>query len=359
VNTSIPTCGKAWCSYMRYIIDIPKWLDIKIKKILADETKEYSSIEEFILVACENQVKLENIEEEKMESFEEKSSEIKKSDELKSISRISNLLLEANINTIPTVELPKTGKVETELLWGQINRIFPIKIGVRVLANMIKESNNTYIELEPFREVAADIARKFGLRLKEIDEKYNRRVGKRFSTGLPIGRNAELSKNRYKAHYLAYQTGKGTLVGALADLRFVDIEGDKIGITEKGLEFARINNPLLDIFGPESNEILSEKEIKFYLSLIKEFLPKEDEFMKAVLSMIEEGEPPREEFNAKVKAFIEEIWDETVTPAVANTMRSGVLSRMWELGFVNNKKVGKKIVYSITEKGRRFLHGGN
>ena len=341
--------------YMKYIIDMPKWLDIKIKRILANEATDYSSIEDFIVVACENQIKLEDMEG-AIGLTDVGSKVIEAPDRTERTEHFLNLLT-SDITACPTVELPASEKLESVLLWGQIYRIFPIKLGARVLANMIKESGTAHIKLGDFREVAADVARKYGLKLKKLDERLNRKLGEKYSTGLPIGKNAELSKNRYKAHYLAYQTGKKTFTGALADLRLISIEGGKIGITEKGLKFAQLTNPLLDIKEPVPSATLSVEESEHYLSLTNEFLPRETAFMKAVLSMIEKGEPPREEFNAKVKEDLESTWEKEITSAVANTMRSGVLSRMWELGLVESTRIGKTVCYKITEKGRRFLHG--
>lgn len=338
---------------MKYIIDIPKWLDVKIKRILADEVSGYSGIEEFVIVACENQLKIES------ESGETDLNEGKSAEPHVFKEEKFERFLSSDISSVLTVSIPNREKIETALLWGQINRIFPIKLGARILADIIKEAGTAYVNLGEFGDKAADVAREFGIKLKNIDEQESRKPGEKFSTGLPIGDKAELSKNRYKAHYLAYMTGKGTLAGALADLRLANIESNKIGITGKGLEFAKLKNPLLDSKGANSTAILSEDEICCYLSLVSEFLPEEAAFMKTVLGMIESGEPPRDEFNSRVKEFLEKIWGKEVTDAVANTMRSGVLSRMWEFKLVENTRVGKTVVYSITEEGRKYLNGSS
>lgn len=339
--------GDIW---MKYIINIPKWQDIRIKRIFADENSDYSSIEDFVIVACENQIKIEegeNGEHNLVETATAKPNILNEKFES---------LLNSDISTVPTVPIPSREKVETTLIWGQINRIFPIKLGIRLLADMIREENTNYVDLEDFREKAADVAREFGLKLKALDEQNRRKSGEKFSTGLPIGNKTELSKNRYKAHYLGYQTGKGTLEGALANLRLANINNDKIGITAKGLEFANQKNPLFDLKEANPRAILSENEIKCYLSLASEFLSEEPAFMKTVLGIIKFGEPAREEFNFKIKEFLEKTWKKEITDAVANTMRSGVLSRMWELKLVSSKRLGKSVVYSITEDGKKYLN---
>lgn len=336
---------------MRYIIDIPRWLDVKIKAILADEGSDYSSIGEFIVVACENQIRIE-AEDTEVGSIEPVATE-------KNVPRKEKLehLLSSDILAVSTVNSPSPDKVDAILLWGQVNRIFPIKLGTRVLANSLKDMGAGLMNLEDFRNKATRIAREFGLKLRILDKRKMRKPGEKLSTGLPAGSKAELSMNRYKAHYLAYQTGKGTLSGALADLRLANIEGDNIGITEKGLEFAKLSNPLLDSKEANLTMPLSGGEIKCFLSLVSEFLPDEHAFMNTVLGMIESGEPPREVFNSRVKGFLEKVWKREITNAVANTMRSGVLSRMWELKLVECRHVGKTVVYSAVRGSGGELGG--
>lgn len=334
---------------MKYIIDIPKWQDMRIKDILSNEKSDYSSIEDFVIVACENQIKIEKAENVNTNAKTEAS-------EQNFLSESYEILLNSDISTVPTVPIPNPKKVDKALIWGQINRIFPIKLGVRILAETVREAESDCVELEYFKDKAADVAREFGLKLKALDDEKRRKSGEKFSTGLPIGSKLELSKNRYKAHYLGYQTGRGTLEGALAYLRLANIESGKIGITEKGLDFAKLKNPLLNFKEPNSTAILSEEEIKCYLFLISEFLSAESIFMKKILEIIESREPPRAEFNLKVKEYLEKTWNKKITDAVANTMRSGVLSRMWELKLVTSRRIGKSVVYSITDDGSKYLN---
>jgi hypothetical protein len=332
---------------MRYIVDIPRRQDIKIKEILAGNSGGYSSVEEFILVACENQIKLEEtpVGSKSTESKIAASAEIEECD---------TSLRTTDFSGTATVDMPGPEKVKTIVLWGQVYRVFPIKLGARVLANMLKEGNVSYIGLDEFRESAADAARSCGLKLKQLDEQHNRKPGSKFATGLPTGSNPESSMNMYKSQYLAYQTDKGDLVGALADLRLVNIDGDMIGITEKGLKFAEISNPFLDSEGSSPNNILSVEEAEYYISLVDEFLPKEAEFMRFILKSLENGEPHRGEFNESVKKLVEGYWNREITTDMANTIRYGALSRMWELGLVENKRIGRRVIYSITDKGVQY-----
>ncbi len=343
---------------MRYIIDIPKWLDIKIKGILSRNTCDYSGINEFIIVACENQLKLDAIVLDRNRTNQIYTAIAQKTIRKDVTPREeSEELTFIPIHT-PTVAPVNPKDIETLVIWGQINRIFPVKLAVRVLANIIRRTGKNKIEPELFEREAPIVARNFGLKLSSIDKQFMRRSGKKLATGLPIGKKEELSKRRYVAHYLIHQTGKRKLIGALADLRLANIEDGKVGITDAGLKFAQLRNPLLEQEVNNPSTPLSSDEISLYLDLIHTYLPKEEEFMKIILKTIEGGEPPRDVFLKNVQQYLALLWNKTPTEAVANTMRSGALSRMWELRLVKNEKKGRRVVYSITDDGKNYLHGG-
>ncbi len=337
---------------MRYIIDIPNWQDIKIKEILDNRSKGYSGVEDFIIVACENQIKLEGGEAMDLQAVD---------DQTVAVGEATGTmpLLSADVEDCQTVEVPDASILNNGILWGQVYRILPIKIGVRVLANMVRGSGDAYVDVEKFRERAADAAREYGRRLKDFDELHGRKPGRKLSIGLPTGKKAEDSKNMYTAMYLAgVRKTDGLMTGALSDLRFASFDGeDRIGITERGLEFAQLENPILDGQSQGEKGTISEEEADYYLSIISESLPRESEFMKVVLSELEKGMSSREEFDRRVKEFVESIWsDKTITDATTQTMGYGALSRMWELELVENERIGRRVIYSIIDKGIEYLH---
>ena len=64
----------------------------------------------------------------------------------------------------------------------------------------------------------------------------------------------------------------------------------------------------------------------------------------------------RDELNAALKRYYSQYhkgseWSDTVV----NTMRSGLFSRLNELGLVRREKLGKNIRYHITEEGKKYL----
>ena len=64
----------------------------------------------------------------------------------------------------------------------------------------------------------------------------------------------------------------------------------------------------------------------------------------------------RDELNAALKGYYSQYhkgseWSDTVV----NTMRSGLFSRLNELGLVRREKHGKYIRYHITDAGKKFV----
>ena len=78
--------------------------------------------------------------------------------------------------------------------------------------------------------------------------------------------------------------------------------------------------------------------------------------MTIALKAIEDGKKTRDELNAALKRYYSQYhkgseWSDTVV----NTMRSGLFSRLNELGLVRREKLGKNIRYHITEEGKKYL----
>ena len=346
---------------MRYIIDIPKHLLNEIRKVL--EKGEYNNINELIITAIENQLTLEAgevIQEDLFSKTVKKPKYIpKEAPEKEAEKDYSKWLAIGSISNIKTLPLPEIKDLEHPdpkykdyWLWGQINRIFPVKVGLRILINMQQEKGD-FILLRDFNKQAAEIARGFGLQLEKIDSQLNRRRDERVSTALPIGENKEKAVSRYKGHFLAFKRPIGILDGAMARLKFVNIQSRNekeaiIGLTKVGLEFAKLKNPILDE-GLQSEKTLSVEEADFYLTHIRNQVPEELNPIKTILHIIKNGASTITEIDREIKK-IKPGW----TDVVITTQRSGALGRMNELGLLEKNKSGVKVTYKISERGKNY-----
>lgn len=255
------------------------------------------------------------------------------------------------------LEIPTTTSDENvwnSWLWGQINRILPIKFAVRNLAIETAEFN-TFPKLELFAEKASKEARKFGEFLKNKDQQLDKPRDKKLSTGFPIGQNNEKSRSRYSSQFVGHQRSDGDTTGAVFDLLFADLfESEdgivRIGLTSPGKEFSLIKNPVIDknVF----NSSLSPKEIEFYGDHIISFVPGEVSLFLIILKLIDNGVTKRETMNKEIGEFVKgSDWSE----GMISTQRSGAISRMYELNLISKERIGLEVRYRITPSGKNFM----
>lgn len=348
---------------MKYVIDIQKNLLDKVRQILAKG--EYENINELIITALENQIMLEGGEKIQEDLFsttmilpkpthvnskgKQKQQDFSKWISIKSYNNIKILPMPE----IKDLEYPHK-KYEDLWLWGQINRIIPVKLGLRVLANMQQDKAN-FVPLRDFHRKAVEIARGFGHNLLKIDNDLKRKRDVQVSTAFPTGKNEEKAALRYKAHFLANKRNDGILEGAMARLKFANIQNldesrDLIGLTNEGLEFIKLKNPILDenIY---SERTLSEGETEFYLNHITTNVPEELNPISSILRIIHDGASSVTEIDKELKKT-KTSW----TDIVVTTQRSGALGRMNELGLLDKTKKGINVIYKVSHKGEKFLN---
>jgi Arc/MetJ-type ribon-helix-helix transcriptional regulator len=345
---------------MRYVIDITQKQAEEIESFI--KKGKYHSFAQFITTAVENQIYIENSEvgEEKLESKNKRINNVSQPDVIiKDENKITIVEIKSQpkLVSIPTFQQLSCSsqKFEEEKcwLWGQANRILPLKIGLRVLYAII--GSEQFIELEEYRNKAADIAAGFGTLIRGYEDKKNKMRDERISAGLPDEKEFK-SKVRYKSHFLAYMRKDGTLDGAMSYLRFVNLNKDEkgkvlIGLTEPGLNFAKLDNPVLDLTDFEKS--FNEKEVDFYLDHISKNVKGESSATKWLLQKLANGLKEREEINKELKKEFGQIWG--ASDAVINTQRAGLMARMFELGLIEKEKDGVKVSYKISNLGMRFL----
>lgn len=342
---------------MNIISDIPSEKVRKIHELI--NNRKYKDISEFVKIAVENQLTLEFSDGEKaISNFNSKvfnNNDISWKEKVK-LDTGSSIILEIEEPKFMNIKLPEVKSDKQMWLWGQINKIFPIKFVLRYLYNLLKEGNES-INLEEFYKNASILGRNIGFYLLEDDKKNNRRRDERFSAAFPIGEEKSKSFSRFCSQFIGYKRIDGILGGALFVLKFanllIDRKNVKIGITKSGLEFAKIKNPILD--EELLNRSLSNEEIDFYLLHIMKKVKGEAKAFFLVLEMINKGINERKQLNCKIKEIISVEWSENII----NTQRTGLMSRLYELEMINKKRSGKFVEYIITERGKHYLEDFN
>ncbi len=329
---------------MIHAINIPKQFEDRITDMI--NKKICNSINEFVLFAIESYIELQNAKIGNATNFEDNIIFPKKIDNKKEFFVDRYLKME-----VVNVKCVGNPVILDKPIWGQYNRIFPAKLGLRVLANML--DNVDMLDLKNFEDKATMVAQHYFEVLKEYDEEKGRILGNNFTAGLP--EKGEKSEHRFQAQYLE---------GFLKELKFVKIEvidgKRKIGITDAGYKFAILENPIIDL--QDFNYTLSEHEIEFFLKHISENLKGEESHIKALLNALNSGINIPDSLKLKMKLYYENLPRENwftregkIENAVANTMKSGLISRLYEMKLIDKKKNGRNVTYFLNDKGMELL----
>ena len=129
-----------------------------------------------------------------------------------------------------------------------------------------------------------------------------------------------------------------------------------IGISQQGLDFAKIENPIVDL-GENTYPPFSERERDFVMDAIATRCPMEASHMAFYLSMLRERPGiDRKESIVKMRSFYERIWNPLDLRAeLIDSLRGGVNSRSLELGLARTARVEKATTYMITDVGMKWL----
>jgi Arc/MetJ-type ribon-helix-helix transcriptional regulator len=339
---------------MKIIVDLPKNVVDQIEIMVS--SGKYNSYSHFILIAAKNQITIEGSQEELLQSTETIDMRLHTQSEVKSqapSSEAGTSILDSytSFDAVKTIQEPDEKMISSDCLWGQYNRFFPVKITLRTLASLLKNGNDT-VNLDQLQEAAYNEARVIALRLKREDKKQKRDYGERLSSGLPA-KSSSKTENRFKNHFVGYLSRGGKLEGAANTLKFTNMFEDsdgitRVGITESGLAFASLRNPIID----EDNydAALGEEESEFLLKHIFNNLEREKQAVMLVLKGVSSGVSTPDALNEALRTISRD-WSD----AMLNTIRAGLVSRLSELGLLDRQKKGTKVQYLVTEKGRAFL----
>jgi hypothetical protein len=336
---------------MRLIIEISREIAEKIGNLV--KTGKFNSLPEFVQIAIHNQLLLEESHKGEFElSVTPKPIGELPFQTTSPVSRpvISTLLniREQGYDEIEVMPSPSTDNLEPGPLWGQYNRIFPVKVIVRALANLMIQTGGP-MGLSDFGNLVSEIARFLGYQLRDLDKVRRKGAGEKLAIALPIGSDPYKSKSRFTSQFIGYIDSRERIIGAAPKLGLVNIFDTKlprIGITEAGLKFALIANPILDEI-PQKDVTLSVEEVEYYLMHVKEFLPVEAEIMDLVVQHIDKGDNSPEALREVVSNF-----DPSLTVSQADTIRGGLVGRLSELDLISIVRSGRKITYELTAVGR-------
>jgi hypothetical protein len=136
-------------------------------------------------------------------------------------------------------------------LFGQVNRLFPLKLACRWLANTAS-TEGRWPRYEIISDKLADDAATLGSLLERWDVETERKRDEMLATGLPRRGNSA-SRDRFLGQFLARVTRSGEIFpAAICQYQLARFDDSTLALTAQGLAFSSLVNPILDGSSAES-----------------------------------------------------------------------------------------------------------
>jgi hypothetical protein len=240
------------------------------------------------------------------------------------------------------------------LLSSQYNRFFPVKIVMRVAANLLLNREGFEVDtdegpeiahhplfLEDLRTECAKVASYAKQRMEWIDANKGTEFGSWFSVALTDGSTKQ--NERFSVQFVGSVRTKGK--GLPFELGFLAVDQDGVvSITQTGIEFVLEENPLIDHDdGWKQGVTLSTQEQALIVKAIKRNLAAEWSLMQSVLALVADGKNTPSDIESFLVA-------EGRSKTEASVARTGVMARLQELGAVTRTKTGRKVTYSLAHE---------
>jgi hypothetical protein len=241
-------------------------------------------------------------------------------------------------------------------IFGQHSKLLPAKASCRALACIYPPPSNGF-EIEKVAGRISQDAEALGEYLADHDQRLQRNRDDLWAVGFPSGVNkADRSRLRYANQFVGAIGKQGTLTGLLIDLKLINIAQNaskRILLTPPGWEFALLENPLLD--GVPSNGKFAPSEVSFLIKHIQEHVPVEDFAFRTILNAIQAGHDTPEKLDEICRQHVPQKRRDEITKAFVSTQRTGVVSRMIDLGLIVRIRDGIRASYAITDLGKQYV----
>jgi hypothetical protein len=235
-------------------------------------------------------------------------------------------------------------------IWGQVNRLFPLKLACRWLARTA--AGGSWPAYLVVADGLADDATMVSAVLEQWDLAAGRTRDEILATGLPRRGNSS-SRDRFLSQYLARVTRGGEVQsGAICHYALAACGPETVALTAAGLEFARLQNPILDLRDPDSTATLSAGESGFLCRQIKERVAGERQDMTPVLEAVAAGQATPSAVAAAVRGRFPAEWSEVVF----RTHLSGLVARLADLRLLHRRWEGRHVQYGLGEAAQAFLN---
>jgi hypothetical protein len=253
-------------------------------------------------------------------------------------------------------QIPERGTIQIDRwLFGQYNRLLPVKVTCRALANLLL-SDRIRLPLDKLAIEIASEAVEVGKYLAKLDARRNLGRDDALAVAFPKDSSSDAFKSvrRFASQFVGSTNNDGHLLGMPATLKLVGLAGHNLALTEVGWKFGLLANPLLD--GEQAGRLdkFTDDEISLLIRHIVEFVPVEAFAYRAVLGEIAAGSTTPDSLD-KALADLSRPGREAGDSFIS-TQRSGVIARMADLDLVTRSRSGTRVSYLLTPRGAIFLN---
>ena len=134
--------------------------------------------------------------------------------------------------------------------------------------------------------------------------------------------------------------------GAISQYSLAEFDGDHLELTNRGLELARLENPVLDL-GPElAAETLSQAERDFFLEQIRVFAPAELSDIGVLTEAVEAGSNTPDALMTAARAALPAEWSDLM----ARTQITGLVARMADMNLLKRHWEGRHVTYEVINR---------
>ncbi len=232
-------------------------------------------------------------------------------------------------------------------LFGQYNRLLPLKASIRGLARMLMDSPDG-VMLEEAREELSSAAAELGVVLRSTDDSNGTSRDEALATAFPAdGRKRDRSMERYAAHFVGeHFVSENTVRGFAFDMRMAGMvgEGPTISLTKWGWEFALLTSTVLDSDTVVTGPRLSGDERAFLNDHVQRRVYREHYAHGCVADAIAAGAFTPDALDEWLRSHLV-VETSDITAAHLTTQRTGAIARMMELGKVRRIRDGVKASY--------------
>jgi len=246
------------------------------------------------------------------------------------------------IAALPTVLDVGSAEAGKDRIWGQVNRLFPLKLTCRWVA-VEASTTGAWPTIHQLTDRLADDAATLGTVLQKADERGGRKREDMLGTGLPRRANIQ-SRDRFLSQFVARVTRADHVYpGAVWHYGLAVFDSDKLRLTKSGHALACLANPVLDEPLELASKTLSDDERAFFLRQVLERIPAEREDFIVVLRAISAGNCAPESLFAAIRAEFPGEW----TGLAFRTHVYGTLARLADLGLLNREWSGRNVQYRL------------